>query len=316
MKKKKKFKMSKRGKIAIIIFIFIILIMNSIISSILYTFSDTYKLLELDYTEEEVETILNKTSDKEASFITNLEYNKETPIFLNQRYFIFDNLERYLIYSEEHTSDDLKEVVSLVNSNRDILAYKEVKETDTSLDNLMLVNKYYALDDKYVPDNIVSVSSAHAYGKNSLTEQTYNAFKEMSSDASKEDLTLIITSGYISYDEQEEIYNDIKETSSIGYADTVAARPGHSEHQTGLSIDLTTYKPSSTKFSETDEYEWLIDNAHKYGFIIRYPEESNHITGFNFESGHFRYVGKDTATKINRLDITLDEYYAYYIENK
>ena len=99
------------------------------------------------------------------------------------------------------------------------------------------------------------------------------------------------------------------------YADEIAARPGHSEHQTGLALDIFCTTNSNTKtFKDSEAYQWLLNNAYKYGFILRYPEGKENITGFTFESWHYRYVGTEIATYIYENDITFDEYYAYFTE--
>ena len=96
----------------------------------------------------------------------------------------------------------------------------------------------------------------------------------------------------------------------------MAALPGYSEHQTGLAFDVMTSTSTTETFENTKEYEWLKNNAYKYGFILRYPKDKEDITGYAYESWHYRYVGKEIAKKIKEENITYDEYYAYYIENK
>ena len=99
-------------------------------------------------------------------------------------------------------------------------------------------------------------------------------------------------------------------------ADKYTARPGYSEHQTGLAIDVKDGSGQYAFFKNSDEYKWMKDNAHKYGFILRYPEGKEHITGFSFEAWHYRYVGVDVATFIYENDLTFDEYHMMYIANK
>lgn len=124
----------------------------------------------------------------------------------------------------------------------------------------------------------------------------------------------MVNSSYRSYKDQEEIYNDFK-TVSLKYADSYAARPGHSEHQTALAIDITSLEhKQAEEFNESEEYAWLKDNCHRFGFILRYPEGKEYLTGYSNESWHFRYVGIDAATTIHNENITFDEYYAYYVE--
>ena len=97
-------------------------------------------------------------------------------------------------------------------------------------------------------------------------------------------------------------------------ADTYSARPGFSEHQLGYSIDLTNGESVPfEEFHNTKEYEWLKDNAYKYGFILRYPKDKEYITGYIFEPWHIRYVGYDIAKYIYENNITYEEYYAYFI---
>ena len=136
----------------------------------------------------------------------------------------------------------------------------------------------------------------------------YNAAKE-------QNITLIINSAYRSYKEQEEIYNEYLNKYTKEYTDSYAARPGHSEHQTGLALDITTYGANGKDFDQTEAFKWLQQNAHYYGFILRYPENKDYLTGYSYESWHFRYVGKEAATTIYNENITFDEYYSYYIEN-
>lgn len=126
----------------------------------------------------------------------------------------------------------------------------------------------------------------------------------------------MINSSYRSYEDQEIVYNNYKNSSGERFADSIAARPGSSEHQTGLALDIFS-KTNTNKntFSQTDEAKWLKENAHNFGFILRYPEDKVDITGYSFESWHYRYVGKDIATYIYENDITYEEYYAYFLED-
>ena len=139
-----------------------------------------------------------------------------------------------------------------------------------------------------------------------------SAFKNMWSAAKKQDLTLIVNSSYRDYKSQEEVWNYYDDLRGEEYADSIAARAGYSEHQTGLALDIITYGANKNNFEKTDEFKWLEKNAHKYGFILRYPKGKEDITGYAYESWHYRYVGIETATEIYNKKITYDEYYAYY----
>ncbi len=284
-----------------------------IIKIINYHKTYEYKFLKLDYTKEEVkklDTLSNKTKD----YILTLERNKDIISLIDEKYFMEKHFKEYLDYYKE-SDHDLKDVVAIINvgANRDF--YTNTKKTDISKGELMLTNKFYALDNTYNSDHMINVSNQYSYGENQMvTEETYNAFLNMFNKAKEEGLTLIINSSYRSFEEQEEIYNDYKSSRGEEYADSIAARPGYSEHQTGMAIDIQTYGSRASTFEEFDEFKWLQENAYKYGFILRYPKDKEYLTGYSYESWHYRYVGIDVATYIHENNITFDEYYAYFIE--
>lgn len=275
-----------------------------------------YKLLQAGYKENEIELLKNKTDEDFMYSLLDIEYDEMYLNILKEKYYIKSNLKKYIDYYEEHLNSKTNDIVSIVNTNRDKEFYTDIKDSDTTKGFLLLNNKYYRLQEDYTPNNLVKVTVQHAYGNdNQLISEVYEAFKQMFNAAKKENITLIINSSYRSYKEQKEIYNLYVQKNGQEYADKYAARPGHSEHQTGLAIDLTTYGANGDTFDKTDAFKWLQNNAYKYGFILRYPKEKESITGYNYESWHYRYVGVETATKIHDENITYDEYYAYYIEN-
>ena len=174
---------------------------------------------------------------------------------------------------------------------------------------------YNYLNEEYVPENLVRVSSSYAYSGNSVRSDVLEAFIEMAKAAREEDIVLIINSSYRSYKDQDDIWKYRKNSFGIEKADQYAARAGHSEHQSGLAIDIAQYNSKEQDFEKTPAFTWLQDNAHKYGFILRFKKDAEDITGYAYESWHYRYLGKDVATKVHDENITYDEYYAYYIEN-
>lgn len=160
------------------------------------------------------------------------------------------------------------------------------------------------------------MSNWYSYGTQKLTKETYDAFINMYNKAKEQDIKLIINSSYRNYQNQENTYNELKKTYGTNRADNQAARPGHSEHETGLAFDIFTPGNTTTSnFEESNAYAWLKEHAQEFGFIERYPKGKEYLTGYNFESWHWRYVGVDIATKIKEEEITFDEYYAYYIDN-
>jgi len=162
----------------------------------------------------------------------------------------------------------------------------------TYVDGTLIANKTYPLPDTYNPAG--------------LTSDTYAAFIEMQSAASAAGHYIYVRSGFRSYIDQKIIYADYAARDGQAAADRYSARAGHSEHQSGMAIDVneTTYA-----FGETPAGIWLRENCHKYGFIIRYPEGKEHITGYMYEPWHIRYVGVDLAEKVNDSGLTLEEYF-------
>ena len=318
-KRKTKLRLRYEVKIAIIVIIFIII--GSIYGiteykKYLYHQTYEYKLLERGYSKEEVSIILEKLDDEYINTLLESNYNENIYTFLNEKYYLRKNLDRYLNYYKKNKDVSPTKVVALINTNRDYDYYENVKETDTSKGDLLLVNKYYYLNEKYVPNDLTNVSASYAYEGNSCSKEVLDAFIEMANVAREQDIVLIINSSYRSFDDQKETWDYRKLASGKEKADQYVARAGFSEHQSGLALDINQFNTKEDDFENTEAFKWLTDNAYKYGFILRYTKDGEDITGYSYESWHYRYVGVDIATKIYQENITFDEYYAYYIENK
>src|SRR5574344_150416 len=315
MKKRKHLK--KRFKIILVIFILMIILLIvgiKTIKTLNYHQTYEYKLLQKNYSIEEINTIKSKFNNSELDELLNEDYIPKLADFVNQKYFIYNNLERYLKYYQDNPTIDLKTIVTLVNVGRDNNYYEHTVATDTSKDTLMLVNKYHYLDENYVPDNLMTVESTYAYDGNIVRKDVFDAFLNMYNAAKEENITLILNSSYRSYKDQEDTWLARKKAYGIQKADAYAARAGYSEQQTGLAIDINQFNTTEKDFENTQAFTWLQNNASKYGFILRYPEGKENITGYSYESWHYRYVGKEVAQKILDEDLTFDEYYAFYIE--
>ena len=146
-----------------------------------------------------------------------------------------------------------------------------------------------------------------------LRKEAYEKFKEMCDASRKDGVKFYAESAYRSYDYQNIIYKNYINENGQEKADKYAARPGFSEHELGLALDLANIWTITTK---GEEYKWLTKNAYKYGYIIRYKEEWEDITGYSAESWHIRYVGVKAASVIQKENITYEEYYAKYILTK
>ncbi len=197
--------------------------------------------------------------------------------------------------------------------------YDNIREALNIDSHLVLVNKNYALSKDYVPENLVYAEDIRQLiddkSRYYLQEEAYYALKELFTDALKHELILYLSNGYRSYDRQERIYNQY--LLDFGNAELFSARPGHSEHQTGLAVDITCRAVDfqlTEKFAETKEGIYLKYNAHLYGFIERYPKDKENITGYMYEPWHLRYVGKEVASIIDQNKLTLEEYLIKYTE--
>ena len=230
-----------------------------------------------------------------------------------EKYYIEDYLERYLSYSQDKDVS-ASVVVRNVNSNLDKEMYTDTEKTDISVGNLMLVNKYYYLTEDFEPDDLVTLNAKYNSGANSkMRKEAAEHFMEMSDAALLDNISIKNASGYRSYSYQVNLYNRYVERDGKDAADTYSARPGYSEHQTGLVSDINIIDDS---FEKTPAFRWLQENAHKYGFILRFPKDKEYITGYKYESWHYRYVGVEVEKQIHEEDLTLEEYYAYYVRNK
>ena len=315
---KKKLKLKKKFKKRLIILLFItIILIIGIKSYKTYKYHQTYeyKLLEKNYTKEETALLLEKLDKTKIEELLTEEKNEKLINILNEKYFLIKNLDNYLTYSEKNPETSLSEVVSLVNVHRDRDYYDNMEETDTTKGNTMLVNKYNALSKDYEVENLTSISKTYSYGDNKkLNKEAYDAFINLAEDAKKEGYTILIVSSYRTYKDQEDVWKDYKASFGTKKADAYAARAGSSEHETGLAIDVADYYDKNDKFEDTESFQWMQTNAHKYGYILRYPKGKENITGYSYEAWHYRYVGIDTATKVYNEGITYDEYYEYYLK--
>jgi len=167
----------------------------------------------------------------------------------------------------------------------------------TYIDGILIANKKYPLPEDFNP------------GENA---EARAAFEQMATDAKALGFDLVAFSGFRSYEYQTTLYNNYANRDGKEAADRYSARPGHSEHQTGLAFDIGEKSREdlwlTAEFGETPAGKWLADNAYKYGFILRYPEGKEDVTGFMYEAWHFRYLGVEKATEVKQTGLTLEEY--------
>lgn len=221
---------------------------------------------------------------------------------------------RYLEYQKENPNLSVENIVTYVNIGIDKPYYTNTKKAENLNTNLILVNKYNYLTEDYIPENLEPIDIAYARSGMQLVREAKEAFETLSEDAKKEGMNIIAMSSYRSYDYQVNLYNNYVATDGKEAADTYSARAGYSEHQTGLAVDVYNKVLPYTSFEETEEFNWMQENAYKYGFILRFPKDKVNITGYQYESWHYRYVGKEAAKYIHDHDLTLEEYYVKKVE--
>ncbi|MFQ4880705.1 peptidase M15 [Clostridioides difficile] len=165
-----------------------------------------------------------------------------------------------------------------------------------SVNNIIVANKKYSLPENYSPQESI---------------EARDAFFKMNEDAQKSGLNLKAFSTYRSYEYQDRLFKSYIKEHGEEEANRFSAKPGESEHQTGLAFDIGGDDKScwaNQKFNNTKEAKWLYENAYKYGFILRYPEGKEDITRYMYESWHYRYVGTEHSKNFAMNNLTLEEY--------
>lgn len=204
--------------------------------------------------------------------------------------------------AEKNSSGSLSKIENTVRNNQSENENKNI---------LLLVNKENPLSAGYRPNDLVTVnvrfnSSASAEEK-MMRKDAALALEELFKGAHRDGIELYGLNGYRSYNTQQTLYNKALIQNGRSYTEKYIAKPGFSEHQTGLAMDVTN-RTYSTSFETTKEGKWLAKNCYKYGFILRYPLDKQSITGYNYEPWHIRYVGKSAAKEIFSENISLEEY--------
>lgn len=214
--------------------------------------------------------------------------------------------------SSDETEDLLPDDIDSILINRKTVPLDTIPSSIT-----VLVNRDYLLPASYTPANLVEPKIRFSFNyksdKRLLRKEAARALEKMFRQAEKKkNIILCGVSGYRSYQRQREIY--LRNVALFGRSttDTESATPGSSEHQTGLTIDISCASVSYgliQAFADSREGRWVAKNAHKFGYIIRYPEGKSKITGYHYEPWHIRYVGTAVATYLYENNLTLEEYY-------
>ena len=217
--------------------------------------------------------------------------------------------ERYTSYAAQNPQLSDEDVVWMVNANQDKPKYNYDIPVSGYDDICIIVNKYYKVPDGYSPPDLVNVDGQK------MRKEAADAFVKMRNDASREKLRIRAVSGYRTVSYQRGLYNRYLSSDSQENVDRYSARPGYSEHHTGLAVDVFGSIDGLRQFENTPEFPWVRDNCYKYGFIIRYFEETEDITGYESEPWHLRYVGARVSTDMKEKGInSFEEYHAKYLQ--
>lgn len=269
-------------------------------------------LLDKGYSNSDINMIITHGTNEDV-----VEFIKRDKVRYLEEFYTIDyakikNYDRYVALSDE-TGDNEEDIVIMVNLDLDKEDYVDSINVDKfSID--MLVNKHRSLNSEFVPDDLVDIDSKYTDEKDlKISRITMNAFIKMYDDAERDGYQLIINSAYRSYEDQEELVNKYLNSYGQSYVDKYVAKPGFSEHQTGLAFDIGSR--NSNVFANSKEYLWMKDNAYKYGFIYRFDSRYEDLTGFRHEAWHYRYVGKDMAKFIyEHNNMSLEEYFVKYLD--
>lgn len=273
--------------------------------------SNINTLLKKGYSTNDINIILSHGDDGAVSRFAKRERVLYLEEFFTVRYAKLDYYDRYVAYSDE-TGEDEETTVLFVNLDLDKESYTDsTLISDFSLD--MLVNKHRSLTEDFVPTDLVPIDLAYASSEDlECSRLALNAYREMSEAANKEGYYLVINSAYRSYQDQVDLTNYYLRTYGQNYVNKYVAKPGYSEHQTGLAFDIGSRNVSV--FANSKEYQWMQENAYKYGFIHRFTKKKEYLTGFREEPWHYRYVGKDIAKVIQEQNLSLEEYWVMFLD--
>lgn len=273
-------------------------------SEILTTF------LPKGYSGKEINYFFN-LSEKNIDYLKNQKY-KDISNYYKISNFDASKLDRYNNYHNKNENLRYDVVVTRVNIQIDLPAYTETKEVKDADSLLVLVNKYNHLPSKYKPGDLAYVTGAYGNEVPMRSIAKENLLLLMKAAKKEININLLPTTAFRNESFQKTLYDKYVARDGKEAADTYSARPGYSEHQTGLAIDLKNTALKDIRLTD-ENYKWLEQNAYKYGFIIRFPKGKENITGYQFENWHIRYVGKDVAKTIYDNKLTLEEYIDLYV---
>ncbi len=292
-------------------------IMDSLISKKrISEYTDEYilSLSKKGYNKNTISYVLLNFKKGDIKSLINQKYNKNVEDMITLSFFDYSLYDRYLNSVKEN--EDISRTVLKVDLDMDKGNYEDTTEETDPNSLTALVNKHRYINEDYEPDDLVDMSDEYAnnyYRQMQLRSEAYEMFKKMVDAAKEEDIKFYAESGYRTFNFQRTLYNNYVNVNGYAKANLYAAKPGFSEHQLGTAIDVANIY---TIDKDDVEYKWIQRNGYKYGFVFRYTEEWQDLTGFGEETWHIRYVGVDVATKMHKENISFEEYWIKYVNKK
>ena len=320
-RKKKKLALIRLSLISLILIVFIFYITVTLQRHVIRTNAETIEYINESLIIDNLETkeIPTPFSAEQREYLASFNLSSEIlELLTTSPKFDINNMPTYtkLLTSGRNYSVNYVLTYTLY-PNVKTNFYQDIVQVKNPDSNLVLVNKNYRLPSNYTPDDLVYLD-VPLYRDDTKNEANYlrkeaaNALKNLFNTAKNEEgYELIARSGFRSYETQVNLYNNYVSTRGQQYADSYSARAGHSEHQTGLTIDITAQSVNaglSETFGQSKEGAWVAKNAHRFGFIIRYPQGRTSETGYEYEPWHLRYVGVEAATEIYQNNLILEDY--------
>ena len=270
-------------------------------------------LIDKKYSTRDISIILAHGSDSDVS-----EFAKKDKIKYLEEFFSYDfakikNYDRYIAHMDLN-GDDEETTIIKVNMNVDKDEYTDPVIVD-DYSKTVIANKHFYLGKDYVPKNLVEFPEGYAKSSSYVAKgekEAVDAAISMINSARSEGYDLRINSAYRSYDDQVDIYDSYLKLYGQTYVDNYVSKPGFSEHQTGYAFDFAS--GNSSVFANSAEYQWMIKNSYKYGFVYRFLRSKEEITEIKHEAWHFRYVGKEIAEVMDKKELCYEEYYAMYLD--
>ena len=279
-------------------------------------YQDYYQQLKkLKYSYKQIIQLMEIADIEDFKMIIDKEYSySKIKPYLSIKGMFFKDIPEYIASGKEPIQAVLSTTYPFIDAKNKPTDEYEILDPESTL---ILIKNGFVLPKDYEPKDLAepNIPIASDTENKKLRKEAAEALEQMYQDSLKKDYHLVLNSGYRSYESQTKIYDEyFKKYDKITAAGLVA-KPGSSEHQLGLGIDLTSQSVIDKErlvFGDTEEYKWVVKNAYKYGFILRYPKNQSSLTGTANEPWHFRYVGKKAAKIIYDNDWTLEDYILKY----